>query len=316
MTRVQTLHVSTVLATLLLITIGAVVRTTESGLGCPDWPLCHGQIIPPAEKTAIIEWSHRTVASIVGLLIVASTVVALRAHRNDRLVLWITLPVLPLLAVQAWLGKVTVERELPAEIVAIHLFTALVLLALLALIAAYSFIGTDRARWGDEDHDRLLRVSILAVVVTGVVLVIGSYAVATNAGYGCSSWPGCSQAAIPFLDGARLQHIHWLHRITVVLGAAAIALLAYFVLREMRDPDPLLRKAAHSLIGLYAVQIVIGALNPWTNFSEAAQVAHLAVGSAIWALLVVTTFASQYRPQTDLSRPERRPRRGRTGTPA
>ena len=316
MTRVQTLHVSTVLATLLLITIGAVVRTTESGLGCPDWPLCHGQIIPPAEKTAIIEWSHRTVASIVGLLIVASTVVALRAHRNDRLVLWITLPVLPLLAVQAWLGKVTVERELPAEIVAIHLFTALVLLALLALIAAYSFIGTDRARWGDEDHDRLLRVSILAVVVTGVVLVIGSYAVATNAGYGCSSWPGCSQAAIPFLDGARLQHIHWLHRITVVLGAAAIALLAYFVLREMRDPDPLLRKAAHSLIGLYAVQIVIGALNPWTNFSATAQVAHLAVGSAIWALLVVTTFASQYRPQTDLSRPERRPRRGRTGTPA
>ena len=316
MTRVQTLHVSTVLATLLLITIGAVVRTTESGLGCPDWPLCHGQIIPPAEKTAIIEWSHRTVASIVGLLIVASTVVALRAHRNDRLVLWITLPVLPLLAVQAWLGKVTVERELPAEIVAIHLSTALVLLALLALIAAYSFIGTDRARWGDEDHDGLLRVSILAVVVTGVVLVIGSYVVATNAGYGCSSWPGCSQATIPFLDGARLQHIHWLHRITVVLGAAAIALLAYFVLREMRDPDPLLRKAAHSLIGLYAVQIVIGALNPWTNFSATAQVAHLAVGSAIWALLVVTTFASQYRPQTDLSRPERRPRRGRTGTPA
>jgi len=316
MTSVQTLHVSTVLATLLLITVGAIVRTTESGLGCPDWPLCHGQIIPPAEKTAIIEWSHRTVASIVGLLIVASTVVALRAHRNDRLVLWITLPVLPLLAIQAWLGKVTVERELPAEIVAIHLSTALVLLALLALLAAYSFIGTDRARWGDEDHDGLLRVSILAVVVTGVVLVIGSYVVATNAGYGCSSWPGCSQAAIPFLDGARLQHIHWLHRITVIFGAAAIALLAYFVLREMRDPDPLLRKAAHSLIGLYAVQIVIGALNPWTNFSEAAQVAHLAVGSAIWALLVVTTFASQYRPQTDLSRPERRPRRGRTGTPA
>ena len=316
MTRVQTLHVTTVLATLLLITVGAIVRTTESGLGCPDWPLCHGNLIPPAEKTAIIEWSHRTIASIVGLLIVASTVVALRAHRNDRLVLWITLPVLPLLAVQAWLGKVTVERELPPEIVAIHLSTALVLLALLALIAAYSFIGTDRALWGDQDHDGLLRVSVLAVVVTGVVLVIGSYVVGTNAGYGCSSWPGCTQATIPFIEGARLQHIHWLHRITVVLGVAVIALLAYFVLSEMRDPDPLLRKAAHSLIGLYVVQIIIGALNPWTNFSTAAQVAHLAVGSAIWALLVVTAFASQYRPETDLSRPTHRPTRGRTGTSA
>jgi hypothetical protein len=67
------------------------------------------------------------------------------------------------------------------------------------------------------------------------------------------------------------------------------------------------------LLGLYALQIVIGALNPWTDFSEAARVAHLAVGSAIWALLVVTTFASQYRPQVDLSRPKRRTRRGRSG---
>jgi heme A synthase len=316
MTRVQTLHITTVAATLLLITIGAIVRTTESGLGCPDWPLCYGQIIPPAEKTAIIEWSHRTVASIVGLLVVASTLVALRQHRNDRLVFWIAIPVLPLLAIQAWLGKITVERELPPEIVAIHLSTALVLLALLSLIAAYSFLGTDRARWGDRDHDGLLRVSVLATAVTAVVLVIGSYVVGTGAGYACSDWPGCSQATIPFLDGGRLQHIHWLHRITVVIGAAVIALLAYFVLSEMRDPDPLLRKAAHSLIGLYAVQIVIGALNPLTDFSTAAQVAHLAVGSAIWALLVVTTFASQYRPETDLSRSEHRPTRGRTGASA
>ncbi len=316
MTRVQALHVTTVLATLLLITIGSIVRTTESGLGCPDWPLCHGQIIPPAEKTAIIEWTHRTVASIVGLLVVASTLIALRDHRNDRLVFWIAIPVLPLLAIQAWLGKITVERELPPEVVATHLSTALILLGLLALIAAYSFLGTERALWGDRDHQGLLRVTVLASVVTGVVLVIGSYVVGTDAGYGCSNWPGCSQATIPFVDGARLQHIHWLHRITVVIGAAVIALLAYFVLSEMRDPDPLLKKAAHSLLGLYAVQIIVGALNPLTDFSTASQVAHLAVGSAIWALLVVTTFASQYRPETDLSRPEHRPARVRPGASA
>jgi heme A synthase len=70
MTRVQTLHVTILLATLLLIAIGAIVRNTDSGFGCPDWSLSHGNLIPPAEKTATIEWSHRTVASIVGLLVV------------------------------------------------------------------------------------------------------------------------------------------------------------------------------------------------------------------------------------------------------
>lgn len=65
------------ISSLLLITIGTIVRTTESGLGCPNWPPCHVQIVPPAEKTAISEWAYR---------IIASTAVAFRAHRNDRIV--------------------------------------------------------------------------------------------------------------------------------------------------------------------------------------------------------------------------------------
>ncbi|MCK9496322.1 MAG: COX15/CtaA family protein, partial [Dehalococcoidia bacterium] len=46
----------TVAATIVLIGVGSIVRTSGSGLGCPDWPLCHGQVLPPLERTAIIEW--------------------------------------------------------------------------------------------------------------------------------------------------------------------------------------------------------------------------------------------------------------------
>ncbi|MEX2551444.1 MAG: COX15/CtaA family protein, partial [Actinomycetota bacterium] len=52
----QIAAVGVVVATILLIAMGSVVRTTGSGLGCPDWPLCHGGLVPPRERTAMIEW--------------------------------------------------------------------------------------------------------------------------------------------------------------------------------------------------------------------------------------------------------------------
>ena len=296
MTRFQTLALVTVIATLALIAIGSLVRTTGSGLGCPDWPLCHGRIVPPAEKTAIIEWSHRTVASVVGVLVVTTALVSLRLHRSDPTMRALAVIVLPLLALQAWLGKETVERELPAEVVAIHLSTALLLFALLTLIAAFAFLGPRRERIEGRDQASLFRVGLIATAIVGVVLVLGSYVVGSDAGFACSDWPGCPQASVPFVDGGRLQHIQWLHRFTVLGGLAATALFAYYVLAWMRDAGRYLRAAAWSLLGLYGAQILIGALVPWTDFSEAARVAHLAAGSAILGLLTVATFASRYRP--------------------
>lgn len=296
MTRFQMLALTTVIATLVLITVGSVVRTTGSGLGCPDWPLCQGRVIPPAERTAIIEWSHRTVASVVGLLIVATALTALYRHRTDTTMRALAIVVLPLLALQAWLGKETVERELPAEVVAIHLSTALLLFALVSLVAAFAFLGPRRQRIAQRDRATLYRLGLIASAIVGGVLVLGSYVVGSKAGFACTDWPGCPQASVPFLDGQRLQHVQWLHRLTVVVGLAATAGFAYYVLSVMRDPGHYLRAAAWALLALYGAQILVGALIPWTDFSEAARVAHLAVGSAIWGLLVVATVASRYQP--------------------
>ena len=119
------LAVAAAVSTLALIAVGGVVRTTESGLGCPDWPLCHGGLLPPLERAAIIEYAHRTAASVVGLLILWVAAWTLWRRRADRALAVLALASLPLLAVQAWLGKEAVERELPALIVTLHLATGL-----------------------------------------------------------------------------------------------------------------------------------------------------------------------------------------------
>jgi heme A synthase len=295
MSRYQLLAIATPLATLALIAVGAVVRTTDSGLGCPDWPLCHGELLPPAERTAIIEYSHRTLAALVGLLVLTLAFVTLRHHRGDRLLAGLAVASLPLLALQAWLGKETVERELPAEVVATHLGMAMVLLSVLVSMAVFAVLGPDRRRIDTPERRSILRLGMVSGAAVFVVILGGAYVVGSGSTTACLEWPGCSAAPIPFVDGLREQHIHWLHRLLVLVALLAVVALALRV-RASAEAGPGLRNASAALVGLYVFQVLLGALNIWTDFSEAALVLHLAGGSSVWALSVALVVGGRYEP--------------------
>src|SRR2546429_6148610 len=125
----RVLSVATALVTYALVVLGGVVRVSGSGLGCPDWPLCHGRLLPPLDLHAIIEYSHRTTASLASTLIVLTAVVAWLAWRKRRDIVIPAMVALGLLVVQVVLGAVTVRLELPPMIVLAHLATAMALLA-------------------------------------------------------------------------------------------------------------------------------------------------------------------------------------------
>ncbi len=296
MTRYQALAVTTVCATLVLITIGAVVRTTGSGLGCPDWPLCHGQLIPPAERTAIIEFTHRSAAAVVGLLIVATAAVALLRHRGDTVVRNLAVASVVLLAVQAWLGKETVERELPPEIVTLHLGTALTLLAVLSVLTVFAFYGPDRRRIESAERASFVRLAAITAAILMAILLGGSYVVGSSSTTACTTWPGCLQAPIPFVDGVLEQHIHWAHRLSTLVGFGAVGFVALSA-TTLRGPNAeRIGVASMALLGLYGAQMLIGAANIWTTFSDVVRASHLAAGAAIWALVVVLVVAAAYQP--------------------
>ena len=240
------LALASVVAAFALIVLGGVVRVTGSGLGCPDWPLCHGNIIPPLEKTAIIEYSHRLVASgIVGPLIIATCVVAWIGYRRERrLVIPATAAVILLLA-QGGLGGVTVLTELPSHIVAAHMALAQALLGclILILVAAYRItgpatgsprltaatpgrpIGETAGRKGNG-ADRFPRLALISAVATYVLLLSGSFVTATpGALAACPDWPLCQGIGISLPSG-HLSAIHMLHRVV----AAGIGLLIIYTL--------------------------------------------------------------------------------------
>ena len=296
MTRYQALAVTTVGVTLVLIAIGAVVRTTGSGLGCPDWPLCHGQWLPPAERTAIIEYTHRTAAAIVGLFIVATAAVALLRHRGDTVVRNLAIAAVVLLAVQAWLGKETVERELPPEIVTLHLGTALTLLAVLSVLTVFAFYGEQRRRIESRERAAFVRLATITAAILLVILLGGSYVVGSDSTTACTTWPGCLQAPVPFVDGVLEQHIHWAHRLSTLVGLGAVGFVALSA-TELRGPfADRIQAASMVLLGLYGLQMLVGAANIWTTFSDVVRASHLALGALIWAGAVLLVVAAAYEP--------------------
>jgi heme o synthase len=140
LTRFQRLAVATLTATFLLIAVGGLVRATDSGLGCPDWPRCFGKLTPPPNLHAWIEHSHRLVAAAV-IVLVALTAVVAWTTRRPRAVRWASAAAVAMVLAQALLGAIVVWAKLEAESVTLHLATALALVALLELIAF-------RSRWG------------------------------------------------------------------------------------------------------------------------------------------------------------------------
>src|SRR3979409_2676076 len=114
---------------------GGLARVSGSGLGCPDWPLCHGQFLPGLDTATRIEWFHRFIAIAGGSSLAALGLITIANYRSERRVLALGVAAGILYILQAVLGGIVVLLELPHTWVTAHLANAEILLAVLTVLA-------------------------------------------------------------------------------------------------------------------------------------------------------------------------------------
>ena len=306
MSSFRKLSIASLCATFVLVGIGGLVNATKSGLGCgDDWPDCNGRLAPALETRAeVIEFSHRAAAGVVIVLLGLLMVVALKNHRSERYILWPAIGAFFFVIGQALLGAAVVFLDLKASTVTAHLAMALSLLAVLIYLVRAT--GAREAPNVASFRDRgYMRLTAGAALATFVLLLVGSYVSGRGAGLAFPDWPLMDGRVVPDLSN-ELSAIHFLHRaLAAIVGA--IVLITGLRLIKLKDRSPEVARFAHIAMGLFAVEIVIGAFNVWTDLNSVMVTAHLAVGALIWGSLVAA--AVTLHPGLDRLGEPRRARR-------
>ena len=253
----QRLGLLTLATALGLVTIGVIVRATDSGLGCPDWPFCYGQLLPPAgDGKAWIEWIHRTVAAVIGFEILGLAILALRDHRGRPSIVWPTLAAVALVGFQAWLGRETVRLGNSGESVTAHLAAAMLLVGLLVYLAVRAgHLGPLRWRGARGASQRFTLLSAFVAVATFALLLFGSQVTATDSALIFPDWPLMGGSLVPALTEVTSAHV--LHRWVAGLVGLLVLAVAVAAWRTQRERPMLVRLAVGAAV-LFAVQILIG----------------------------------------------------------
>lgn len=279
----------TALFAYLQIALGGLVRVSGSGLGCPDWPLCNGRPYPPANVHSIIEYSHRAVGSVTGVLIIATVVAAWIVFRKRRpLVAWLATASLIGVVGEGILGGIVVAKELAPWLVVVHLGLAMIILGFLVATAVAAMPPS-----AGVSNLNFRRLAAIAAAATYVMMLTGSTVVASSADQSCNSWPLCGGGFA--LDFSGVNAYTMLHRGTVlVVGLLLLHVLSKALLRwrGVKGMGPI----AGAAIGALVLQIAVGAGSA-VGGGAIFDGLHVAIASLVWSCVLATALLTL--PRTD-----------------
>jgi heme A synthase len=276
-----------------LMTLGAFVRASESGLGCPDWPACHGKLVAGGHH-AMIEEFHRWVATILVVGVIGLALMVFRGCRHERRVTRPMVWALALIALQVVLGGVTVLLRNVSWTVVLHYGGAALLVASITLVAVRLAFPTAEP----APHDSFSRLIGWFVALSFGLLLAGSTVANTDSHTACGrGFPLCNGTLFPSLDHQVI--INMTHRVCA-LAMLVLALWALFRSRRDRADAPPIKRAAAVVSILFLIQAGVGIAVLAVGENTAVEVLHSSIGSLTWVALatllsLTRTLASSQR---------------------
>lgn len=292
--KYRVLTLLTCIGMFLVLIAGVLVTNTESGRGCgDDWPLCNGRFVPAYTVESMVEYSHRVISGIVGLLVGATFLITWRwkpARSKESLTyaggaLFFTF-------LQAILGMMAVKWEQSSLVMALHFgislfaFTCTWLLYSLAKRQALGQKVSNPAALNITAPKTLFRSIVAVIVYCYAVVYLGAYIRHTGSAGGCEGWPLCNGDVIPELAGA--TGIAFAHRIAALLLLVLVGLLALYVRKAAGAKSELASIASGTLL-LTIVQVFSGGLLALTLGNEDVYIftslLHTLIISALFSML-------------------------------
>lgn len=276
------LALTTALLTIGLIVFGAVVRVTDSGLGCGNhWPLCNGTVFPPLDNlTAWIEWLHRLFALLIGIFGVITLILAIIGYRKrNRPVLIATVIAAILFFVQSMLGALVVVLDLPPTFVTLHLGTAMLLLAALVVAALLAMYSADT----HYQTDKFTTLTYATTALSLVIILTGALVRGSGATLACTTWPLCNGAILPTGEG-QWALIHMFHRLAVAALGIAVVLVVWMAFSLKRPRR--IKSLAVAAGCCYLAQAAIGAMFVFTSAAPLWGALHVLFAALTWILFV------------------------------
>ncbi len=305
---------------LLVVVLGAYVRLSDAGLGCPDWPGCYGMIDVPRDAAEIAEanaafperpvdmakaWkemAHRYAAAALGLLILAIGLVAWRRRRQPNSALGPALSLVGLVLFQGLLGMWTVTLQLKPVVVMAHLLGGFATLALLWWLILRE--SSPSGVWAAGSGSRLYGWTLAALAVVIVQVALGGWTSANYAALACADFPTCQRQWWPemdfaeafvmwrglgvnyefgVLDSAARTAIHMTHRMGALVVALVVGGLA---VRALCAANRSVRIAGAAVAVLLLAQLSLGIANVLLYLPISTAVAHNACAALLILALI------------------------------